>query len=167
MTEARRTQTASASFGTIISKQTQHAKNTKAAQTARGALTFSEQTEKCAIQHESTRKRQAARSPFKNKQSNVQNKTRGRGKTFPRPRVTRRKAFNYLFCGAQKELFSKTDIAGKNAPFLTQIRRIKTRFFIHQRSIAPHICADYCLFELSSSAFKTSEFANTSEFVSS
>ena len=147
MTEARRTKTASASFGTIIGKQTQHAKNTKAAQTARGALYFSEQNQ-----------------PVKR---NTQNKTRGRGKTFPRPRVTRRKAFNYLFCGAQNALFSKTDIAGKNAPFLTEIRRLKTRFFIHQRSIAPHICADYCLFALSSSAFKTSEFANTSEFVSS
>ncbi len=167
MTEARRTQTASASFGTIIGKQTQHAKNTKAAQTARGALTFSEQTEKCAIQHESTRKQQGHAFLLKTNSQTFKTKREGAEKLFRTLALLAERRLIIYFAARKTRFLAKLIWRAKTRLYSNADTPNKNAFFIHQRSIAPHICADYCLFVLSSSVFKTSEFANTSEFVSS
>lgn len=56
-------------------------------------------------------------------------KREGAEKLFRALALLAERRFIICFYGAQNALFSKTDIAGKNAPFLTEIRRLKTRFF--------------------------------------
>jgi len=109
MTEARRTQTAGASFGTIIGKQTQHAKNTKARSNSKGrALLFrtkSASKKKHSKQNARECKQQGHAFLLKTNSQTFKTKREGAEKLFRALALLAERRFIICFYGAQNALF--------------------------------------------------------------